>query len=101
MRESLSYKLLSVDATQQVISFVGLLSFFGSGILLVFSLRQLFTREDYDPLQPVTVMFMYWIFCDLFQALGTMAYLRWALEGAVKGGTFCRAQGATRSHLPC
>jgi len=72
---------------------MGVLSFIGSSILLAFSLTQLFTREDYDPLQPVTVIFIYWIACDLLSALATMANIRWALQGAPEEGGYCTAQG--------
>ena len=78
---------------QQIASLMGLFSFIGSSILLAFSLAQLFARKDYDPLQPVTVVFMYWIVCDLLSALATMANLRWALQGAPEEGGYCRAQG--------
>jgi len=75
-----------------IASFMGLLSFFGSGVLLVFCGIELLTREDYDPLQPVTVMFVYWILCDLVQAVGTIFNFRWAFEGAVREGAYCRVQ---------
>ena len=77
-----------------------MLSFFGCGILLVYSLCKLAALDDYDPLQPVTVMFMYWIVCDLLQALATMANLRWALQGAAMKGMYCRVQGTTLLSSP-
>ena len=87
--------VLSADAgvfRQQISSFMGVLSFCGSCVLLVFCGIELFSREDYDPLQPVTAMFVYWIVCDLIQAIASMFQFRWAFEGAVKEGTYCRVQ---------
>jgi len=77
-----------------IAAFMGVQSFIGSGILLAFSITKLFAREDYDPLQPVSAMFMYWIVCDMVQALARTFNFRWSLHGAVKEGAFCRAQSA-------
>jgi len=89
------FRLVSnVRAGLAVASFMGVLSFLGSCVLLVFCGIELFTREDYDPIQPVTVMFVYWIVCDLIQAISTIFNFRWAFEGAVREGAYCRVQSA-------
>jgi len=77
-----------------IVAFMGVQSFIGSAILLGFSIAKLFAREDYDPLQPVSAMFMYWIVCDMIQALARISTFRWALSGVVKEGAYCRTQSA-------
>src|ERR1700733_3231309 len=80
---------------------MGVLSFLGSGVILVFYGIKLFTREDYDPIQPLTVMFVYWIICDMIQAIARMFNFRWVLEGAVREGAYCVVQGMSQSLVPC
>ena len=51
---------------------------------------------DDPPMQPVSILFLFAIFMDSIQAIGSILNVRWAFEGQVTEGTYCNAQGLSR-----
>lgn len=48
-------------------------------------------------MQPVSILFLFAIFMDTIQALGSILDARWAFRGEVVEGTYCTAQGKSQT----
>ncbi|KAF8305775.1 hypothetical protein DL93DRAFT_299721 [Clavulina sp. PMI_390] len=58
--------------------------------------RARLSHDEDPPMQPVSILFLFAIFMDSIQALGSILDIRWAFLGQVVEGRYCTTQAALK-----